>query len=70
MALLPDPTRRELISLADGRRGSVVATVDAVFPALHGPAGEDGEIQGLLETAGVPYVGAGSAPARPRWTRW
>jgi D-alanine-D-alanine ligase len=59
VALLPDPTRRELISLADGRRGSVLATVDAVFPVLHGPAGEDGEIQGLLETAGIPYVGAG-----------
>jgi D-alanine-D-alanine ligase len=59
VALLPDPTRRELVSLAEGRRGAVVATVDAVFPALHGPAGEDGEVQGLLETAGVPYVGAG-----------
>ena len=30
-----------------------------MFPVLHGPAGEDGEIQGLLETAGIPYVGAG-----------
>ncbi|WP_433799414.1 D-alanine--D-alanine ligase family protein [Actinomycetospora sp. CA-084318] len=59
VALLPDPTRRELISLADGRRGETVATVDVVFPVLHGPAGEDGEIQGLLETAGIPYVGAG-----------
>ena len=59
VALLPDPTRRELISLADGRRGGTVATIDAVFPVLHGPAGEDGEIQGLLETAGIPYVGAG-----------
>jgi D-alanine-D-alanine ligase len=59
VALLPDPTRRELISLADDRRGHVLATVDAVFPVLHGPAGEDGEVQGLLETAGIPYVGAG-----------
>ncbi len=33
--------------------------VDVVFPVLHGPYGEDGTIQGLLETAGVPYVGAG-----------
>src|SRR4051794_6386004 len=32
---------------------------DAVFPALHGPFGEDGTVQGLLETADVPYVGAG-----------
>ena len=33
--------------------------VDLVFPMLHGPQGEDGTIQGLLELAGVPYVGAG-----------
>ena len=32
---------------------------DVVFPALHGPFGEDGTVQGLLEVAGVPYVGAG-----------
>ena len=30
-----------------------------MFPVLHGPYGEDGTIQGLLELAGVPYVGAG-----------
>ena len=59
VALLPDPTRRELVSLEPGRVGEVVTGVDVVFPVLHGPAGEDGEIQGLLETAGVPYVGAG-----------
>jgi D-alanine-D-alanine ligase len=33
--------------------------IDVVFPVLHGPFGEDGTIQGLLELAGVPYVGAG-----------
>ncbi|MFW6075562.1 MAG: D-alanine--D-alanine ligase family protein [Chloroflexota bacterium] len=33
--------------------------VDVIFPALHGPMGEDGTIQGLFELAGVPYVGAG-----------
>jgi D-alanine-D-alanine ligase len=41
---------------------SVAATlgeVDVVFPVLHGPFGEDGTVQGLLELAGVPYVGAG-----------
>ncbi len=32
---------------------------DAVFPVLHGPNGEDGTVQGLLELLGVPYVGAG-----------
>lgn len=33
--------------------------VDVVFPVLHGPMGEDGTVQGLLEMTGVPYVGAG-----------
>lgn len=33
--------------------------VDLIFPVLHGPYGEDGTVQGLLELAGVPYVGAG-----------
>ena len=36
-----------------------LAGVDVVFPVLHGPFGEDGTVQGLLELAGVPYVGAG-----------
>ena len=42
--------------------GSVPATladVDVVLPILHGPFGEDGTVQGLLELAGVPYAGAG-----------
>src|ERR1700728_407877 len=33
--------------------------IDVVFPVLHGPFGEDGTVQGLLELAGLPYVGAG-----------
>jgi D-alanine-D-alanine ligase len=33
--------------------------VDVVFPVLHGPMGEDGTVQGLLELSGLPYVGAG-----------
>ena len=36
-----------------------MADLEVVFPVLHGPFGEDGTIQGLLELAGVPYVGAG-----------
>jgi len=40
---------------------ATLATVDVVFPILHGPFGEDGTVQGLLELAGVPYVGAGVA---------
>jgi len=44
-----------------GERNGLVAGVglDVVFPALHGPYGEDGSVQGLLELANVPYVGAG-----------
>jgi D-alanine-D-alanine ligase len=38
-----------------------LAAVDVVLPILHGPFGEDGTVQGLLELAGVPYVGAGVA---------
>jgi D-alanine-D-alanine ligase len=38
---------------------TTLADVDVVFPVLHGPFGEDGTVQGLLELAGVPYVGAG-----------
>jgi len=34
-------------------------SIDVVFPVLHGPLGEDGTVQGLLELANVPYVGAG-----------
>src|SRR3954466_4389398 len=35
------------------------SAIDVVFPVLHGPFGEDGTVQGLLELANVPYVGAG-----------
>jgi D-alanine-D-alanine ligase len=36
-----------------------LGSVDVVFPVLHGPYGEDGTIQGMLELAGIPYVGSG-----------
>ncbi|MFJ1705880.1 D-alanine--D-alanine ligase family protein [Kitasatospora sp. NPDC088346] len=39
--------------------GRLLGTADLVFPALHGPYGEDGTVQGLLELLGVPYVGSG-----------
>ncbi|MGV0716508.1 D-alanine--D-alanine ligase family protein [Mycolicibacterium sp. XJ662] len=59
LALAADPGRRgHLLSLEQGA-GELLAAVDVVFPVLHGPYGEDGTIQGLLELAGVPYVGAG-----------
>lgn len=59
LALPGDPTRGGLIVLDPDRAGEVFARVDVAFPVLHGPFGEDGTIQGLLEMAGVPYVGAG-----------
>jgi len=59
LALPGDPTRGGLLRLDRARPGEVFAGVDVVFPVLHGPFGEDGTIQGLLEMAGLPYVGAG-----------
>ena len=38
---------------------SIRGSLDVVFPVLHGTYGEDGTVQGLLELAGIPYVGAG-----------
>ncbi|WP_025738293.1 D-alanine--D-alanine ligase family protein [Mycobacterium genavense] len=59
LALPADPRRGgQLVSLPPGA-GEVLGSVDVVFSVLHGPYGEDGTIQGLLELAGVPYVGAG-----------
>lgn len=66
VGLLGDPTRQELLSLgADGGLPAVGGAPGAgegpavFFPVLHGTYGEDGTIQGLLEMAGVPYVGCG-----------
>lgn len=59
-----DPSAGESVSL-DTSAGALVRAagepipVDVVFPVLHGPFGEDGTIQGMLEFAGIPYVGAG-----------
>jgi D-alanine-D-alanine ligase len=54
---------RKAIEAGGRLPGKEVATtlsgVDVVFPVLHGPFGEDGTVQGLLELANVPYVGAG-----------
>jgi len=60
--LLPDPSRGGLMRLEE-KEGqailSLLAELDVVFPVLHGTYGEDGTIQGLLDLAGIPYVGAG-----------
>ncbi len=53
-----DPSR-ELSIHEPGHVPEVLGEVDVVFPLLHGPYGEDGTVQGLLELAGVPYVGSG-----------
>ena len=55
--LLPEVTGSSVSPLA--HVGEILSSVDVVFPILHGPYGEDGTIQGLLELAGLPYVGAG-----------
>lgn len=65
VALLGDPAVEENLIDLPAVRGSAAPVpsplprLDVVFPVLHGPYGEDGTIQGLLELAGVPYVGAG-----------
>ena len=62
VALLGDPSRRGLMRLEDTEqavKATRLAELDVVFPILHGPYGEDGTVQGLLELAGIPYVGAG-----------
>jgi D-alanine-D-alanine ligase len=55
VVLSSDPTAAALVPLD----GSGAQRVDVVFPVLHGTFGEDGTVQGLLELAGLPYVGAG-----------
>jgi D-alanine-D-alanine ligase len=60
-----DPARYEVVAIEIPREGpwlldaTEAASLDVVFPVLHGPFGEDGAVQGLLELAGVAYVGAG-----------
>ena len=48
-----------VVASAPGHIPHALGDVDVVIPVLHGPYGEDGTLQGLLELAGVPYVGAG-----------
>ncbi|MDX1433919.1 MAG: D-alanine--D-alanine ligase family protein, partial [Gammaproteobacteria bacterium] len=59
VCLLPHPARDALVPLGD-KSGTARAThLDVIIPLIHGPLGEDGTVQGLLELADVPYVGAG-----------
>jgi len=63
--LTPDPSgdgRAEIVDFSHARGGMSAKAgkpLDVIFPVLHGPYGEDGTIQGLLELSGIPYVGAG-----------
>ncbi|MER8027914.1 D-alanine--D-alanine ligase family protein [Streptomyces bauhiniae] len=54
-----DPANREVVYSESGAVPKALGEVDVVFPVLHGPFGEDGTLQGLLELSGVPYVGSG-----------
>ena len=55
--ILPDAVRKS--ALVSGNGESREFPLDVVFPVLHGLYGEDGTVQGLLELAGIPYVGCG-----------
>ncbi|MDN3269073.1 D-alanine--D-alanine ligase family protein [Streptomyces sp. MA15] len=54
-----DPADREVVYSEPGSVPKALGEVDVVFPVLHGPYGEDGTLQGLLELSGMPYVGSG-----------
>jgi D-alanine-D-alanine ligase len=55
--ILPDPRKQSLVTMNGGT--AVESRIDVVFPVVHGTYAEDGTLQGLLELADLPYVGAG-----------
>ena len=57
--LPPHPSAGGVALLPVNAGGADPLPIDVVFPVLHGPMGEDGTVQGLLELSGLPYVGAG-----------
>jgi len=59
VAILGDPSHQGLVSLEGNERAVPAERIDVVFSILHGPYGEDGTLQGLLEMADIPYVGCG-----------
>jgi D-alanine-D-alanine ligase len=62
IVMAADPTDAALIPLdrtAQNKTGAMGQRLDVVFPVMHGTYGEDGTIQGLLDLAGLPFVGAG-----------
>jgi D-alanine-D-alanine ligase len=59
VAILGDPSHSGLLYFEQSGATLTSQQLDVVFPVLHGPFGEDGTLQGLLEMANVPYVGCG-----------
>jgi D-alanine-D-alanine ligase len=59
VAILGDPSHTGLVSFDRNGGPPTWRQLDVVFPVLHGPFGEDGTLQGLLEMANIPYVGCG-----------
>lgn len=59
IAILAEPNNRSVFRVEEGNPLEIVSNIDLVFPVLHGTFGEDGTLQGLLELAEIPYVGAG-----------
>jgi D-alanine-D-alanine ligase len=55
--LVPDPRKQSLVTLGSGSAAG--RPLDVIFPIVHGTYGEDGTLQGLMELANIPYVGAG-----------
>jgi D-alanine-D-alanine ligase len=55
----PDSTGNRDLSVVENGVERVLGSVDVVFPILHGPFGEDGTIQGMLDLVGLPFVGSG-----------
>jgi D-alanine-D-alanine ligase len=61
VTLLSNPSGTALVRIDNNQRldkSSTLEKLDVIFPVLHGPYGEDGTVQGLLELADIPYVGA------------
>ena len=58
--LIAHPGDEQIMTIERGDMPAITGlAVDVVFPVLHGPYGEDGTVEGLLELANIPYVGAG-----------
>ena len=59
LPVIPEDAPAVVADVAGFSVGGAPLNIDIVFPILHGPFGEDGTIQGMLELAGIPYVGSG-----------